>query len=64
MGYVGHVLHSGVSGMRKVAVLFFIFRRDHYRFYKKHHGTRYAELVVLHLMGSAGHIEHSGVSGT
>jgi hypothetical protein len=31
-------------------------------FNKKHAGTCYAELMFLHLMGSAGHIVHSCVS--
>jgi hypothetical protein len=33
-----------------------------YGFDKKHVGTRYTELVLLHLMGSMGRVMHSGAS--
>jgi hypothetical protein len=36
---------------------------DRYRFNKKLTGTRYAELVFLHQLGSVGHIVHSEASG-
>jgi hypothetical protein len=36
---------------------------DWYGFDKKRARTRYAELLFLHLVGSAGHIMHFGVSG-
>jgi hypothetical protein len=35
-----------------------------YGFCKKRVGSRYAELVCLHSVGSAGHVVHSDVSGT
>jgi hypothetical protein len=34
-----------------------------YCFHKKHSGTHYVELVVLHLVGSVGHVVQSGASG-
>jgi hypothetical protein len=36
---------------------------DRYGFDKKHFGTRCAELVFLHPVGSACHVVHSGASG-
>jgi hypothetical protein len=36
---------------------------DQYGFEKKCTKTRYADLVFLHLVGSAGHVMHSGASG-
>jgi hypothetical protein len=42
---------------------FFLLRLDQYGFHKKHVETHYAELVFLHLMGSAGHIVHTSASG-
>jgi hypothetical protein len=43
--------------------LFFMHRYDQYGFNKKRIGTRYAEYVFVHLVGTVGHIVHSGVSG-
>jgi hypothetical protein len=37
-------------------------RWDPYRFNKKYAGTRYAELVFLHPVGSTGHIVYSSAS--
>jgi hypothetical protein len=43
--------------------LFFLLGWGQYRFDKKRAGTRYAELVFLHLVGSARHVVHFGLSG-
>jgi hypothetical protein len=59
---VGHVVHSSASGPQNVDALFFLFGWDRYGFHKKRTGTRYAELLFLHLVGSACHIVHSGAS--
>jgi hypothetical protein len=63
MGSVGHVVHSGASRARNIDALFLMLRWARCGIYKKHFGTRYAELMFLHPMGSVGHIVHSGPSG-
>jgi hypothetical protein len=35
---------------------------DRYGLHEKHAQTRYAELVLLHPVGSVGHVVHSGAS--
>jgi hypothetical protein len=58
---VGHVVHSGVSEAQNVATLFFMLGWVQYGFDNKRYGTRYTELMFLHLVGYAGHIVYSGV---
>jgi hypothetical protein len=53
---------SGVSGARNIDALFFMLRWDRYGFDKKRIGTRYDELVFLHLGESIGHVVHSAAS--
>jgi hypothetical protein len=63
LGSVGHVVHSGASGARKIDALFFMFGWDRFRFNKKRVGMRYVKLVFLHPVGSMFHVVHSSVSG-
>jgi hypothetical protein len=62
MGFIGHVVHSGVSGPRNVDPLFFLLGWDWYGFDKKQVGRCYAELVFLHPVRPVGHVVHSGAS--
>jgi hypothetical protein len=59
---VGHIVHCGASMSRNIDAPFFMVSRDRYGFHKKHVGTRYAELLFLHPVGSAGNVVHSGAS--
>jgi hypothetical protein len=63
VGFVGHVVDSGVSGVQNVIALLFIFEWDRFGFDKKKAGTHYAELVFLNLVGSARYIVLSDGSG-
>jgi hypothetical protein len=64
VGFVGHVVHSDVCGVRNIIALFVILGWDRYEFHKKPAGTRCAELIVSHLVGSTGHVVHSSVFGS
>jgi hypothetical protein len=56
VGRTGHVVHSSASGARNIDVLYFMLRWDRIRIHKKRAGTRYTELMFVHLVGSGGHI--------
>jgi hypothetical protein len=56
MRSVGHVVHSGASGVQNIDTLFFMLEWERYGFHKKSTGTRYAELIFLHPVGSVGQV--------
>jgi hypothetical protein len=61
--FAGHVVNSGASRVQNFDALFFMLGWVRCSFHKKHTGTRYAELVFLHPVGSASYKVHSSVSG-
>jgi hypothetical protein len=64
VGYVGNVMHSGVSEAQNNHTLFFMLRWEWYGFHKNHAGTYYAKHVFFHLVGYAGHVVHSSAYGS
>jgi hypothetical protein len=62
LGFVGHIVHSGVPGAQNISALFFMIGWDCNRFYKNRARIRYVELVLFHPVGSMGHLVHFGAS--
>jgi hypothetical protein len=57
-------VHSDVSRPQNIDELFFMLVLCQYGFDNKRVGTRYAELVLLHPVGSMGRVVHFGASGS
>jgi hypothetical protein len=53
-------MHSGASRARNVGALFVMLGWAQCDFHNKRAGTRYVELVFLHLVGSAGLVVYFG----
>jgi hypothetical protein len=60
--FIGHVVQSSASGVRKVDAQIFMLGWDWCGFHKKCVGTSYVELVFLHPVAYAGHIVHFSAS--
>jgi hypothetical protein len=56
---VGHVVHSGASGVQSIETLFFMLWWARCTAYRKHIETRYAELGLLCPVGFVGHVVFS-----
>jgi hypothetical protein len=48
----------------EISTHYFFLRWARYGFHKKRDRTRYAELVIMHPMGSVGHVLHLDASGS
>jgi hypothetical protein len=63
VGSVGHIVHSGASGLRNIDALFFMIGWGQGGFRRKRVGTRYVEVVLLHSVGFTGHVVDSSAFG-